>query len=157
MVPEFTHIALRVERLREAEHYYRNLFSLKVAFREAETADGWRTLPPSATWEDAEKAGVVLGLVMLYRDGFRLAIEAADAVNENGRLDHIGVYVEEEDLDRIRRRASEGNCQIVLDRPNALILVDPLGVRWELNSFPYDDPPSLSTGARTGRWVELQH
>jgi len=154
---EFTHVALRVEQLRAAEAFYRSLFSLEVAFREAEMADGWRTLPLSADWKDAEQAGVVLGLVMLYRGGFRLALEAADSVSENGRLDHIGVFIEEEDLDGIRGRAAELGCRIVLDRPQALILDDPFDVRWELNSFPYHDPPNLSTGARTGRWVELEH
>jgi hypothetical protein len=43
----------------------------------------------------------------------------------------------------------------VLDRAGALIFDDPYGVRWELNSFPYEDPPSLSTGARTGHWLEI--
>jgi hypothetical protein len=53
----FTHVALRVERLREAEAFYRELVALEVAFREAETAKGWRTLPARAAWEDAEAAG----------------------------------------------------------------------------------------------------
>jgi len=56
----FTHVALRVEHLRHAETLYRELFALEVAFRDAETA---------------ERAGVDLGLVMLYRDGLRLALE----------------------------------------------------------------------------------
>jgi catechol 2,3-dioxygenase-like lactoylglutathione lyase family enzyme len=72
----FTHLALRVEGLREAEAFYRELFLLEVAFREAETPEGWRTLAPEADWADAEAAGVELGLVMLYRDGFRLALKA---------------------------------------------------------------------------------
>jgi hypothetical protein len=46
-----------------------------VAFREAETAAGWLTLPTSAGWEDAQRAGIDLGLVMLYRGGLRLALE----------------------------------------------------------------------------------
>ncbi len=50
------------------------MFALEVAFREAETPEGWGTLPDSADWDDAERAGFDIGLVMLYRDGFRLAI-----------------------------------------------------------------------------------
>lgn len=151
----FTHVALRVERLRAAEAFYRELFALEVAFREAETAKGWRTLPAQAAWEDAEAAGIELGLVMLYRDGFRLALESVDRVSPPGLLSHIGVYADEPELERLRERAAAANCTIVLDHERALIIDDPLGVRWELNTFAYDDPPSLSTGARTGDWLEI--
>jgi hypothetical protein len=44
---------------------------------------------------------------------------------------------------------------VVVDREQTLIFDDPFGVRWEVNSFAYDDPPSMSTGARTGRWLDL--
>jgi catechol 2,3-dioxygenase-like lactoylglutathione lyase family enzyme len=151
-----THVALRVERLREAETFYRSLFAFEVAFREVETPDGWLTLPTSAGWDDAQRAGIELGLVMLYRGGLRLALEAAAALAaEDGQLSHVGVHVDEDELLRLRGMAADLGCQIVLDRAQALVLDDPFGVRWEINSFPYDDPPSLSTGARTGRWLEL--
>jgi catechol 2,3-dioxygenase-like lactoylglutathione lyase family enzyme len=150
-----THVALRVERLREAETFYRALFALEVAFREAETPDGWYTLPTSADWDDAQRAGIELGLVMLYRGGLRLALEAADAVAGDGQLSHVGILVDEDELTRLRGVATDVGCHIVLDRAQALVLDDPFGVRWELNSFPYDDPPSLSTGARGGRWLEV--
>jgi len=150
-----THVALRVERLREAETFYRGLFALEVAFREAETPDGWSTLPESADWDDAERAGIDLGLVMLYQGGLRLALEAADAVAEDGQLSHVGVFVDEDELTRLRRGAADLGCEIVLDRAQALTFNDPFGVRWELNSFPYDDPPTLSTGARAGRWLDV--
>ncbi len=150
-----THLALRVERLREAEAFYRGLFAMEVAFREAETPDGWWTLPQSAGWDDAERAGIDLGLVMLYRDGIRLALEAADAVAADGQLSHVGVFVDEDELTRLRASAADAGCRIVQDRAQALVFDDPFGVRWELNTFPYDDPPSLSTGARAGRWLEV--
>jgi catechol 2,3-dioxygenase-like lactoylglutathione lyase family enzyme len=152
----FTHVALRVERLREAETLYRGLFALEVAFREAGTADGWATLPDSADWDDAERAGLRLGLVMLHRDGFHLALEAADAVAPNGLLSHLGVLADEQELGRLREVAPAAGCEIVVDHQRALVLVDPLGVRWELNSFAYDDPHSLSTGARRGRWLDVE-
>ncbi len=150
-----THLALRVERLRDAEAFYRGLFAMEVAFREAETPDGWWTLPQSAGWDDAERAGIDLGLVMLYRDGIRLALEAADAVAADGQLSHVGVFVDEDELTRLRASAADAGCRIVQDRAQALVFDDPFGVRWELNTFPYDDPPSLSTGARAGRWLEV--
>jgi hypothetical protein len=151
----YTHVALRVERLREAETFYLDLFALEVAFREAETSNGWQTLPPSADWEDAERAGINLGLVMLYRDGFRLALEAVEAVADDGRLSHLGVFASEDELDRLRVAAPAAGCGIAGDRPQGLVFDDPFGVRWEFNTFPYDDPPSLSTGARTGSWLEI--
>jgi hypothetical protein len=68
-----THIALVVSPLRQAEELYQALFASEVAFREAETADGWWTLPPHASWEEAEAAGIHLGLCSLHRDAFTLA------------------------------------------------------------------------------------
>jgi catechol 2,3-dioxygenase-like lactoylglutathione lyase family enzyme len=152
----FTHIALRVERLREAEEFYSELFALEVAFREAETPEGWQTLPTRAAWEDAQAAGVELNLVMLYCDGFRLALEGVDRVSPLGQLSHVGVYADESDLERLHARAEGAGCRIVaFDRARSLVIDDLFGVRWELNTFAYDDPPSLSTGARTGLWLDV--
>jgi hypothetical protein len=144
-----------VEQLREAEIFYCKLFALEVAWREAETPQGWYTLAESAGWDDAERAGVELGLVMLYRNGMRLALEAVDEVAEGGRLSHIGVFTDEGELQRLRQIAAQAGCEVVLDREEAVVFDDPLGVRWELNSFDYDDPPRMSTGARTGKWLNV--
>jgi catechol 2,3-dioxygenase-like lactoylglutathione lyase family enzyme len=151
----FTHLALRVERLREAEAFYCRLFALNVAWREAETPDGWYTLPESAGWDDATQAGINLGIVMLYRDGLRLALEAVDSVAEGGQLSHVGIFGDEDELLRISERAADLGCDVAVDSEHALIFDDPFGVRWELNSFAYDDPPAMSTGARTGNWLTL--
>jgi len=35
---------------------------------------------------------------MLYRDGLRLALEAADTVVGPGQLSHLGVFADEEEL-----------------------------------------------------------
>ncbi|MBV9280943.1 MAG: hypothetical protein JOZ41_12755 [Chloroflexi bacterium] len=117
----YTRVALSVERLREAEELYRRLFELEVAWREAETPDGRATLPRSATWDDAEWAGVQLGIMMLYRDGIRLALEAVDAVEAAGRLSHLGLFVDWQELRRVRETAASAGCTIVVDREQALI------------------------------------
>ena len=135
--------------------FYCGLFRLEVAWREAETADGWRTLPEGAGWEDAESAGIALGIVMLYWDGVRLALEAVESVADNGQLSHLGVHADEDELVRISKAAAASRCQIVVNSKRALIFDDPFGVRWELNSFPYDNPRAMSTGARTGNWLQL--
>jgi catechol 2,3-dioxygenase-like lactoylglutathione lyase family enzyme len=152
----FTHVALRVEMLRKAEAFYADLFELEVAWREAETSDGWRTLPTSADWDAAKQAGIELGLAMLYRDGFRLALEAVDRVSKDGLLSHLGVHADEDELKRLRHSALAAGCEIVADSDRALIIDDPFGIRWELNTFAYNDPPTMSTGARTGKWIELK-
>jgi catechol 2,3-dioxygenase-like lactoylglutathione lyase family enzyme len=76
----YTHVALRVENLREAEAFYRELFALEVTFREAETSEDWQMLPPSADWQDAEPAGTF---------------------TEDGRLSHVGVFASEDQLQRL--------------------------------------------------------
>ncbi len=149
-----THIALVVTPLRQAEEFYQALFALDVAFREAETADGWRTLPPHASWNDAETAGIHLGLCSLHRDAFTLALEDGPGTT-GGRLSHIGVQVDAEDLERLRSQAPALGCQFTLNRPTLLVFDDPYGVRWEVTTFSYEDPSRLSTGARTGRWLDV--
>lgn len=152
----FTHIALMMTPLRPAEEFYRALFALDVAFRETETADGWYTLPADASWDAIEAAGIHVGLCSLHRDTFTLALEDG-AGSEGGRLSHIGVQVDAQDLERLRALAPTSGCQVVQDRPILLVFDDPYGVRWEMTTVAYDDPRSLSTGARLGRWVNMGH
>ena len=147
-----THLALRVEDLQKAEAFYTNLFGLEVAFREAETSDGWRTLPQDKSWADAQAAGIELDLVMLHREVFALALVKTDALAIGGSLDHIGLQVDEEELGRLRKQAANLGCELVAD----LTFDDPFRVRWEIATTPYSDLPSHSTGAQTGRWLKLQ-
>ncbi len=151
-----THIALRVPTLREAEAFYQRLFGLSVAWREAPVGDTWRTLPDGATWDDAETAGIALRLVMLYDRGFALALEASDDATSGGRLSHLGLQVSAEELARLRRVASEMGCTVTVHRAAVAIIDDPYGVRWEVTTDAYDDPPHMSTGARTGNWLDLR-
>jgi catechol 2,3-dioxygenase-like lactoylglutathione lyase family enzyme len=149
----FTHIALIVTPLRQAEEFYRTLFGLEVAFREAETPEGWYTLPSEAGWDDAEAAGIRLGLCSLHRDAFTLALEDGPSSAE-GRLSHIGLQVNSQELERLHTAASD-LCQIVQDTASLLVFDDPYGVRWELTTSSYDDPRLLSTGVRLGRWLDV--
>jgi catechol 2,3-dioxygenase-like lactoylglutathione lyase family enzyme len=150
-----THVAIRVTGLREAERYYRTLFGLQVAFREAEVADEWRTLPEGAGWEDADAAGIPLSMCFLARDSFRLALEEEPMVDARGVLDHVGLLVEPEDLGAIRARAEELHATIALEREGLLIVDDGYGVRWEITTVVREDPRSESTGARRGLWLDL--
>jgi len=150
----FTHIALILTPLRQAEEFYRTLFALDVAFRETEITDGWYTLPADASSDDAEAAGIHVGLCSLHRDAFTLALEDGSS-SEGGRLSHVGVQVDAQDLESLRTVAPTLGCQVVQDGPTILVFDDPYGVRWEMTTISYDDPRRLSTGARTGRWLNI--
>jgi catechol 2,3-dioxygenase-like lactoylglutathione lyase family enzyme len=150
-----THVSIRVPRLREAETYYGKLFGLEVAFREAESPDGWRTLPEGAGWDEAEGAGVSLLMSLLWRDGFRLALELEPAVERTGILDHVGLLVDPQDLEVLRDQAVEVGVEIPLQREMLLILDDRYGVRWEVTTIIHEDPHSESSGATRGSWIDL--
>lgn len=155
----WTHVALAVGPLRQAEEFYTRLFGLAVMFRETETADGWRTLRGGAGWESARAAGIEPGLSSLRRDGIILALEAIDLLaleatdveRDGSRLSHIGIAVDEPDLAELRLRARELRCRIVTDRDGLLVLDDAYGVRWEVSTTA----ELVSTGARTGRWLDV--
>ena len=63
------HIALFVPDLRTAEHCYQSIFDMELIGREAELADGlWYSLPFDKDWDEAEAAGIELGMVGLRKD-----------------------------------------------------------------------------------------
>jgi catechol 2,3-dioxygenase-like lactoylglutathione lyase family enzyme len=152
--PSVTHVALRVPGLRQAEGYYRELFGLEVAFREAPTAEGWRTLPFDAGWEEAETAGIELGLSVLRRDAFVVALEAADEETDSDHklLSHIGLLVSEDELVGLRQRTNRLPCDVVLERDDLLILEDAHGVRWEITT----SQQLRSNGEARGAWLEVR-
>jgi catechol 2,3-dioxygenase-like lactoylglutathione lyase family enzyme len=150
-----THIALRVQDVRAAETFYCELFGLAVAWREAETADGWRTLPQGKTWADALAAGIDLKLVMLHRDGFALALEAAQEVQGQGTLSHLGLHVDQAAFDTLQHHAPLLGCTMVTIQPRTVVFDDPYGVRWEPTLTAFADPHLLSTGARHGLWLKV--
>jgi hypothetical protein len=53
---------------------------------------------------------------MLYRDGVRIGLERADSVKDNGHLAHVGIFVDEEELERLRefaRPPAVKSCSVV--------------------------------------------
>lgn len=121
-----------------------------MAFREAPAEDGWRTLREGTGWEEAGWAGIDLGLVFLTRDGFKLALEKADAVSEEGCLAHVCLDVDTDELDRLRARVRETDGLLLLDRPGCLIFADTFGLTWEVT-----DHVLRSNGAGRGRWLDV--
>jgi catechol 2,3-dioxygenase-like lactoylglutathione lyase family enzyme len=150
-----THVAVRVGDLREAERFYTRLFGLAVAFREAETPDGWATLPDGNGWEEAEAAGISLSMCLLFRNGFRLALGQGRVIDGSGVLDHVGLLVEPAELALLRERALELHTTISVARDTLVVLDDPYGVRWEITTLWRNDPRSDSSGASRGLWLDL--
>lgn len=149
------HVALRVHDLREAEAYYCALFGATVAFREANTADGWRRLPPGSGWDDALAAGISLHLSVIAHDGLHLALFAADAEGNTapttgGRLDHINVEMDAEDVSAVGDRALAAGCRIAVRRPHVVIFADRYAVRWEMSTVTDHE-----AGAAQRRWLDL--
>jgi catechol 2,3-dioxygenase-like lactoylglutathione lyase family enzyme len=147
----WTHVALAVGPLPEAEEFYTQLFGMAVAFREAEVTDGWRTLREGAGWDQARNAGIDPGLSQLHRDGVVLALETADTGPGVRGLSHVGIGMDEPELAELRARAGDLGCHIVTDRDGLLVFDDPYGVRWEATTAT----ALASTAARTGRWLDL--
>jgi hypothetical protein len=148
----YTHVALRVERLQEAEVFYSELFALNVAWREAETPRGWYTLPEWAGWDDAERAGVELEAVMLFRDACG---SRSSSPSRWPRMVHSvtrecsPMRTSSNGWARSLRQPAATSCSTTSGRSTSTI------VRWELNTFSYDDPRGMSHGARAGHWLEL--
>ena len=152
------HVALQVQRLRETEVYYGTLFGMDVAYREARVEGEWRTLPPEASWADADAAGIELELCMLERGAFLLALVLDPGTGPGSLLDHISVCVDNAaTLDRIRSFTGEMGCRIKDDSPTLLLFVDRYGVHWEIG-LPFDGTQrDRSAGAQSGKWIELKN
>lgn len=155
MIPKMTHVAMRVRdtELREAETFYRELFDMDVAFRETMTENGWATLPDEDGWDFAERHQMRVGLVMLCRGGFAIDLEARPVPDAGGRFSHTGIEVSDEELERLRDKASKINCTVTHNSKPILVFDDPYGMRWEFTTLKYAEPKGLSAGSREGRWA----
>ena len=97
------HIALFVPDLQSAERYYQTIFDMELVGREAELADGqWYTLPFDKGWEEADAAGIELGMLALRKDEFGLALFRSDA--PPGQVYVIGLKMPTEEIAKVRAR-----------------------------------------------------
>lgn len=106
-----THIALNVASLSEAEDYYRSLFAMEAVLREE--------------------------IVMLGREGFSLALEPSDRndLAAGGPLAHVGLHVDEREIERLERDATGLGCKVARVRPDLLLVWDRYGVPWEITTI----------------------
>lgn len=142
------YIALFVPELGAAEAYYRELFGMKLLFREGRLGESWGTLPPDKDWEDAERARVELSMVALARGDFVLALFRG--APRPGTVLEICFGLASEEIEALMARLPE---DLVLVREDGSTkLEDRFGYRWTLEE---PDAAFVSYGERVGRWLEV--
>lgn len=144
------HIALVVPDMKEAEEYYQSLFGMDLIGREAELEDGqWYTLPADKEWEDAEAAGVELGMLALKKGDIVLALFPGP--EPPGQVFAIGLAMPGEQVEQVKRRLPP-EAEVILDHPQQFNFRDRYGISWQL--VPPGEP-FLMNGDSSGRWLEL--
>jgi hypothetical protein len=143
-------IALFVADLRGAEHYYRTVFDMALVGREAELPDGlWYTLPPGKSWEDADAAGIKLGMLALRKDEFVLALFRGDA--PTGQVNAIGLSMPLAQITGVRASLPEGT-PVIEATPDHLEFIDPYQITWQI-SLPRTE--FRTAGDFANRWLNL--
>ncbi|MBI3738694.1 MAG: hypothetical protein HY258_06580 [Chloroflexi bacterium] len=147
-VSSLRHIAVFVPNLRSAEHYYQSVFDIELIGREAELSDGlWYTLPFDNGWDEAEAAGIELGMLALRKDEFVLALFRGDA--PPGQVYVIGLKMPMDEIARVRARLPE-EAQVSEDAPDYLEFRDPYQITWQI-SVPGVD--FRTAGDFANRWL----
>ena len=143
-------IALFVADLRGAEHYYRTVFDMALIGREAEQPDGlWYTLPGDKTWDDAEAAGIELGMLALRKDEFVLALFKGAA--PMGQVNVIGLSMPKAEIAGVRARLPNGTL-VNETAPDRVEFQDPYRITWQI-SLP--GTKFRTAGDFAGRWLKL--
>jgi catechol 2,3-dioxygenase-like lactoylglutathione lyase family enzyme len=146
----FGHIALFVSDLRAAEVFYQQAFDMDVLFREAEGEGGyWGTLPPGTGWDDAEQAGVEVGMVALRRDEFTLPIFHGEP--HSGTVLEIGVSMSPEEIEAISDRLPEGATRLTHEHGD-LFFADPFGFTCHVYAT---SERFLGNGEIAGHWLDV--
>jgi len=146
----FRHIALYVPNLRAAEEYYQTLLGMELIGREAELEDGnWYSLPLDKGWDEAENAGIQLGMTALRKGDIVLALFEGQV--QPGQVFAIGLTLPIEEIAEIRKRLSN-DTELVNDKPEKLVFRDPYQIMWQI-SVPGDE--FKTTGDISGRWIDL--
>jgi len=144
------HIALFVPDLRAAEAYYRPLFEMQLIGREAQLDDGlWYTLPFDKSWEEAEAAGIELGMLALRNGEFVLALIRGEA--PQGQVFAIGLSMPEEEIARVRGRLP-ADVEVYEDSADRLAFRDRYRIIWQI-SVPGDE--FRTAGDFANRWIRL--
>lgn len=151
MNSSFRHVALVVPDLRAAEEYYQSVFNMELIGREAELDGGlWYTLPFDKGWDEAQAAGIELGMLALRKDQFVLALFKGDA--PSGQVAVIGLKMPMEEIVRVRDRLPR-DAQVSDRAPtNYLEFRDPYQIVWQI-SLPESE--FRTSGHSANRWLRL--
>jgi hypothetical protein len=150
----YRHVALLVPDLRSAEEHYLALFEMEVLFREAPLEAGgpeterWGSLRPDVSWDDAESAGVEIGMVALQNDLFILPLFSAPPTGVQTYA--IGLVMTRDEIEAVRNRLPD-DATVESQADGWLAFVDRFGVRWQLS----DSRPFRGAGERNGIWVDV--
>lgn len=144
------HIALFVPDLRAAEAFYRTLFEMELIGREAPHDDGlWYTLPFDKSWDDAEAAGITLGMLALRKGDFVLALFQGNV--PQGQVFSIGLNMSEDEIAGIRA-GLPADVAVFEDSPDSLTFRDRYQIIWQL-SAPGNQ--FRTAGEFANRWLQL--
>ncbi len=123
---------------------------MELIGREAELSDGlWFTLPFDKGWDQAQAAGIELGMLALRKDRFVLALFRGDA--PAGQIYAIGLMMPTEEIARVRARLP-ADTQISEDAPDRLEFRDPYQIMWQI-SVPGNEFRTAGDFAK--RWLKL--
>lgn len=144
------HIALVVPNLREAEDYYQSIFQMELIGREAELDDGqWYTLPKGKSWEDAEAAGIEVGMLALRKGDVVLAF--FPGLHPPGQVFAIGLALPQDQVVEVKNRLPS-DTEFLLQENDRLNFRDRYGIMWQL--VPPGDE-FLMNGDANGHWLKL--
>ncbi len=150
MTSSLSFIALVVADLRPAEGYYQMVFGMALIGREAELPDGlWYTLPHDKSWDEADAAGIELGMLALRKGEFVIALFRGDALP--GQVNVIGLSMPLAEIAAVRARLPNGT-PVSGTAPDRLEFQDPYQITWQI-SLPGSD--FRTTGDFAGRWLKL--
>jgi len=144
------HIAIVLPDLRAAEQYYQTVFDMELIGREAELEDGlWHTLPFNKGWDEADAAGIKLGMSALRQDTFVLALFKGDA--PAGQLFAVGLTMLREQIVNVHARLGDSS-DVYASAPNYLEFRDPYRIIWQIATPGYT---FRTAGDFANRWLRL--
>lgn len=144
-----THLALPVAAVPEAEEYYASLLGLDIVYRDICVDGEWFGLERYADWRAAD--GATVHISVLARGALVLVLSDEEPSVPPGPCE-VGLRVTLADLNQLRIRVAEHGVDFRENSGGAMRFDDRLGVRWHVGIAAFNNPASMGTGARAGRW-----
>lgn len=126
-----THFGISVENVLGARDFYCDLFELEIYVQEAKVDGVWRSLDPSLSDQAISTLGFSVGMAVLQRDTFAISVQETSP-HPPRLLEHAGVALDRDSLQRTRARVLQLELPVIFDRPTRFVFVDIFGMVWEL-------------------------